>query len=717
MCFWENNQILAKKEVDIGLGEAWSSPLTHTGMVDFVPGRAVIDATHRKRVKYEAKCADIGYAEEDPFQMTHRGLGSVSSNLGCRLSKSTSGIKSLVYEVFWLSRIDLLKGLYCSVFWKKLKVFLLELLGHRQQRVSCCLDLERQGCNSRIKMRALLIQHGYEAALEVLPVDMEAQTKTELNKKAYSTVILCLGTTVLREVIGQMNAAGVWSKLKTLYMTNSLANKLYMKKKLYTFNMPAGREMFEHIDKFNKIILNLANVKLKFKDEDLALLLLTCLPASYERFVDTLLYGRETLTLEDVLAKLNSKEIKERSKMKGGDGEGLYVRGRIDRRDSRQSRGKSRSKSQGGRIKCYICQSDDHLKRNCPKNNRKKLTYYVKKDMQPSSSGSTYDDSEVMMVYILRFKHEAFRKFKEWKQLVENQNRRMGKKLRMDNGLNLGCPRPSRQKRYIRPLINRSSSRAIEKDTYEGVVGKFKSVKGYRLYRLDDESPKIVTSWNVVFNKSVMYKDTLKDSGVGDKSVEELHVEVKLKRLNNHTPEEDQTDQEDGDDKDVGDQEIDQPPDLTDYQLEEQDLGISRSSSWEKAGELQMAFKIKEGIEGVQKPRYKARLVVRGFTQRAGIDYNEVKLKRLNNHTPEEDQTDQEDGDDKDAGDQEIDQPPDLTDYQLVYDRDPRTRAKPLRFRDERNVVAYAFVAAGKEDTHEPLTYQEAVACLPATLA
>ncbi|GJX10003.1 retrovirus-related pol polyprotein from transposon TNT 1-94 [Tanacetum coccineum] len=250
----------------------------------------------------------------------------------------------------------------------------------------------------RIKMRALLIQYGCEAALEVLPADMEAEAKAELNKKAHSAVILCLGNKVLREVTGETTAAGVWTKLETLYMTKSLANKLYLKKKLYTFYMPAGRKISEHIDEFNKIVLDLANIEVKFEDEDLALLLLTSLPASYEHFVDTLLYGREALTLEDVMATLNSKEIKERSKAKGDDGEGLYVRGRTDRRDSRQSRGKSRSKSRGGRLKCYICQSEDHLKRNCPKNNRKKSTGYAKKDEQPSSSGSTYDDSEVMVV-------------------------------------------------------------------------------------------------------------------------------------------------------------------------------------------------------------------------------------------------------------------------------------------------------------------------------
>nr|GEW61646.1 hypothetical protein [Tanacetum cinerariifolium] len=85
--------------------------------------------------------------------------------------------------------------------------------------------------------------------------------------------------------------------------------------------------------------------------------------------------------------------------------------------------------------------------------------------------------------------------------------------------------------------------------------------------------------------------------------------------------------------------------------------------------------------------------------------------KRLNNHTPKEDQTDQEDGDDKDAGDQETNQTPDLIYYQLARDREPMTRKKPLRFRDESNMAAYAFVAAEEEDIHEPLTYQEAVAC------
>ncbi|GJR44326.1 retrovirus-related pol polyprotein from transposon TNT 1-94 [Tanacetum coccineum] len=229
------------------------------------------------------------------------------------------------------------------------------------------------------------------------------------------------------------------------------------------------------------------------------------------------------------------------------------------------------------------------------------------------------DYSRRVWVYILIFKREAFGKFKEWKQLVENQTRRTVKKPRTDNGLEF-CNREFEQlciesgiARYLTVaempqqnglaermnrtlmdkvrclliqsglpktfwakaactaayLINRSPSTTIEKKTpmemWSGHPRYPEGVKGYRLYRLDDESPKIVTSRNVVFNESVIYKDTLKDSGVGvNKSVEELHVKVELQRLNNHTPEEDQ---EDDDDEDAGDQETDQTLDLTDYQL------------------------------------------------------------------------------------------------------------------------------------------------------
>nr|GEV79379.1 zinc finger, CCHC-type [Tanacetum cinerariifolium] len=514
----------------------------------------------------------------------------------------------------------------------------------------------------RIKIRALLIQHGCEAAPEVLPTDMEAQTKAEL-KKAHSAVILCLCNKVLREVTGETTVAEAWSKVKTLYMTNSLANKLYLKKKkLYTFYMPAGRKIFEHIDEFNKIVLDLENIE-------------------------------------------------------GDDGEGLYVRGRTDHKYLRQSRGKSRSKSRGGRLKCYICQSDDHLKRNYLKNNRKKSTGYVKKDEQTSSSGLTYDNFEVMMVmsaqaqalldwimdsgcsyhmtprldiffyflecdggsvqlggnreykirgigkvrvqlkdgssfvlhnarYIPKLKRNMISlgtlekkgytvKLHSGKVKVINGYRVILSGIRRDNcvysldghamadELNASVEEKDSLAQFWYKRLGHVSEAGLHVLEKQGLFGKKslgklepragkcillgypKGVNGYRLYRLDDESSKIVTSRSVVFNESVMYKDTLKDSGASDKSVEELQVEVELQRLNNHALEEDQTNQEDGDDEDAGDQATDQPPNLTDYQL------------------------IKEGIEGVQKPRYKVRLVARGFKQSADYELEQLDVKTV----------------------------------------------------------------------------------------
>ncbi|GKA07152.1 hypothetical protein Tco_0686376 [Tanacetum coccineum] len=47
------------KGLDVCVDMTGSSPLTQTRMIDFASGQAVIVATQRKRVKYEAKCAYI----------------------------------------------------------------------------------------------------------------------------------------------------------------------------------------------------------------------------------------------------------------------------------------------------------------------------------------------------------------------------------------------------------------------------------------------------------------------------------------------------------------------------------------------------------------------------------------------------------------------------------------------------------------------------------
>ncbi|GJX92106.1 hypothetical protein Tco_0345432 [Tanacetum coccineum] len=104
----------------------------------------------------------------------------------------------------------------------------------------------------------------------------------------------------------------IWTKLETLYMTKSLPNRLYLKKKLYNFYMHPGKKQSEHTDEFHKLVGDLAAIDTAILDKDQALLLLTSLPSSYGNFVETLLYGRETLKLEDGYIGLEGYEAGKR---------------------------------------------------------------------------------------------------------------------------------------------------------------------------------------------------------------------------------------------------------------------------------------------------------------------------------------------------------------------------------------------------------------------
>ncbi|PKI45562.1 hypothetical protein CRG98_034080 [Punica granatum] len=79
-----------------------------------------------------------------------------------------------------------------------------------------------------------------------------------------------------------------------------------------------------------EIVMDLANADVKIEDEDHALLLVCSLPEAYDSFVYTVLYGRTSITLEDVTASLNSKKLQKNvMEHYRGKSEGLVAR--VDR--------------------------------------------------------------------------------------------------------------------------------------------------------------------------------------------------------------------------------------------------------------------------------------------------------------------------------------------------------------------------------------------------
>ncbi|PON38934.1 Zinc finger, CCHC-type [Parasponia andersonii] len=155
-------------------------------------------------------------------------------------------------------------------------------------------------------------------------------------------------------------------------MKKSIANRLYQKKKLYTLHIEEGKSLKKHLDDFNKIILDLKNIDVEIEDEDQAIILLCSFPQSrYEHLVDTLLYKKESLTMAQVKAAINSKELQKQHGTKEDlTGEGLTARGRNEKWDTKWNN-KSRSKSKP-RLKCLTCHKEGHFKRDCPEKEKKK---------------------------------------------------------------------------------------------------------------------------------------------------------------------------------------------------------------------------------------------------------------------------------------------------------------------------------------------------------
>ncbi|KHN10159.1 Retrovirus-related Pol polyprotein from transposon TNT 1-94, partial [Glycine soja] len=147
----------------------------------------------------------------------------------------------------------------------------------------------------RIKMEAILIQHGYAEALkgeERMSESLSSKEKSEIIDRARSAIIT---------------------------VTEQLAD-------------------------FNKILDDLENIKVKLEDEDKALLLLNSLPKSFEHFKNEILYGKDQdITLEEVQTSIRTKEMQKQQDSKSEDnGESLNIsRGRSEKKGTRGKKSRS----------------------------------------------------------------------------------------------------------------------------------------------------------------------------------------------------------------------------------------------------------------------------------------------------------------------------------------------------------------------------------------
>nr|CAN72864.1 hypothetical protein VITISV_029730 [Vitis vinifera] len=151
---------------------------------------------------------------------------------------------------------------------------------------------------------------------ENLPNTMQEKEKAKLLEKAHNAIILSLGDTMLREVAKAKSTVELWLKLESLYMTKSLANQLHKKVKLYTFKMTSSMSIEEHLDHFNKIILDLKNIDIIVSNEDKAIVLLTSLDASYTNLKEAIMYGIDSLTFDDLQSILYARELQKQEESK-----------------------------------------------------------------------------------------------------------------------------------------------------------------------------------------------------------------------------------------------------------------------------------------------------------------------------------------------------------------------------------------------------------------
>ena len=237
----------------------------------------------------------------------------------------------------------------------------------------------------KIQCRMALMKEGLWGIVtgtEEPPSEEDAEKYAKFVAKRDRTlalIVLSVDPTLLYLLGDPEDPVKVWRKLSDHFQKKTWANKLELRRRLYSLRLKEGDSVQEHIRKMTEVFEELAVVGDPLKEEDQVVYLLASLPESYDMLVTALEANAEVPHMEVVMERLLHEEKKQKERDD-------------DREQSRALASYSR-----GAVKCFHCGKPGHIRRNCPhldQEEKKPKQFARRKDGRHKANKASRTDHE-----------------------------------------------------------------------------------------------------------------------------------------------------------------------------------------------------------------------------------------------------------------------------------------------------------------------------------
>jgi hypothetical protein len=209
-------------------------------------------------------------------------------------------------------------------------------------KVQCRMALMRDGLWDIVNNKEKIPTEG----------DKEIQKFLSRRDRALATIVLSVDPSLLYLIGDPDDPVVVWNKLADQFQKKTWANKLALRRKLYSLRLKDGDSVQEHVKVMIETFDSLAAAGDPVKEEDRVVHLLASLPESYSMLVTALEANAEVPKMEIVTERLlhEERKLKERAvEETGSEVKALASQHRASRKGP----------------KCFECGGFGHIRKNC----------------------------------------------------------------------------------------------------------------------------------------------------------------------------------------------------------------------------------------------------------------------------------------------------------------------------------------------------------------